>query len=247
MLFFIPQIVSPYSGTYLQVVTLWTFVDIAPVISYAILGMYQAAFFFTYCTVLAFTVYSGHVTELYRKVEGMLRKRVSLTLIEYFAFRDFLVGHCWASYLFTTGGVKLFSAIMWAFLATNTPINIYCLQRLVFYKQPFFVTVIVWFIICLQICALCVVLGPLARCCQLLHRPTKWIARFQLMTSETLSDQFGNSSNRITSGQKQKRQWTMLKFKFNDLFFRLLFGPKYAICIGPTSPITYMTAVEVLL
>lgn len=228
--------VSPYSDGYKIFAICWFLFD-AVVVTYEILGLFRSALFFAYCTVLAYTVYSGHVVDLTKKVSRVLFKNIKetgeivLKVKDYLLFQEFMVGHTKASYLFSTGGVKLFSFIMWAFLITNTPINIYCIRRLVFIEQPLLVDVIVWFIFSLQFCACLVVMGPLARGCQILHQPSAWIPRLQLM---------------ITHADKgQQLNWMLLKFKYNDLFFRLLFGPKYAICFGPTNPITYMTALEV--
>lgn len=224
-----------YSGYYSLFTFIWNLFDLF-FITYECLGTLHRAFFFIYCTEMAYAVYAGHATELYNRISGILQKKINkkgnvvLKVKDYFAFRDYLREHNLVCYLFTTGGTKLFSSVMWAFIVLNTPINIYLIRRLVFMKQPIIIIVLLWFIITLQIAACCVVMSPLARCCQVLHKPIVWISQFQLITYDNT---------------RKAYYWTLLKLKFNDLFFRLHYGPKYAVCMGPTSPITYMNACEV--
>ena len=128
-------------------------------------------------------------------------------------------------YLVVAGSDELFGAVLFTFLITNVPINIYCIRNLVFLRLDPIIVATFYFMITVQFVALVTVFGPPAWCCAVYHAPKKWIFQLQIRLSGP--------------------PWCLLKLKYDDLLNRMLYGSKIAIYMGPNSPITYMSALEV--
>ena len=145
-------------------------------------------------------------------------------------------------YLMICGSRELFGWVLFAFLFINLPININLIRRNIFTKRLKPIeSLILWFICFIQIFISFIVLCPLAWCCKVYHTPKKFIPSFQLMTIISSNQQQSIECN-ITN---QKNGWLWYKLKYDDLYQRLLYGPKFAISIGPVKEITYFNSLEV--
>ena len=119
----------------------------------------------------------------------------------------------------------MYGRIVFAYILTNIPISIYYVRRLFFVDQPFIEALTELIILGIEIISDMVIFGPMAWCCQVYHSPKKFIPKLQLML--------------------RGHRCIPLKLKLDDLYNRLVRGPKMATTIGPMHPITYSSTVEV--
>ena len=118
---------------------------------------------------------------------------------------------------------------MYTFLCTNIPINIYIMRRIVFKRdQPWLDVFIAWFVALLQFGGAVAVFLPIAWCNTVYHAPKRFIPRLQFMMAAHY-------------------RWLPSKLKYDDLYNRLMHGPKITVAIGPVNAITYWAFIEVCL
>ncbi|KAH9391892.1 hypothetical protein TYRP_022391 [Tyrophagus putrescentiae] len=206
---------------------------------FGLVQMTQAAFFFTNCTILGTIVYTGHVRELYSQVEVMLAKyssagstTISVLPVQrcYHVLANVLAEHNKVCYLVMRGCVELFGSVLLAFICTNLPVNVFLLRRNILLHYSTVSNLISWAIVLAQSMAAVVVFAPLAWCAEVYHRPKRWIPKLSMML--------------MTAADRPK--WYLLQMKYDDLYGRLMHGPKIAINIGPVESITFRSALEFL-
>ena len=135
--------------------------------------------------------------------------------------------HNRVTYLVISGSHELFAFVLYAFLLTNIPVNVYLIQRNIFEQQKLMDQMVLWTVVFIQLIVFIIVFGPLAWCAEVYHSPAKFIPILQPML-------------RGSSG------WLWHKMKYEDLYHRLIDdGPKLAVCVGSVREITYMASIEV--
>ena len=208
---------------------------------FGLVQMTQAAFFFTNCTILGTIVYTGHVRKLYSQVEVMLAKyssagqgsTISVLPVQrcYHVLANVLAEHNKVCYLVMRGCVELFGSVLLAFICTNLPVNVFLLRRNILLHYSTVSNLISWAIVLAQSMAAVVVFAPLAWCAEVYHRPKRWIPKLSMMLMTAAAD---------------RPKWYLLQMKYDDLYGRLMHGPKIAINIGPVESITFRSALEVV-
>lgn len=204
-------------------------IEIICILHYSLIRLLQCALFFTFCTIIATLTYSGHVRELYKIVKiKVLKNRQQLTFSTIFInLQKLLEDHNKVCYLVVAGSNELFGAVLFSFLVTNVPINIFCIRQLVFFKTNFTEKYLISFTMAMQFFALAAVMGPPAWCSVLYHSIARQIPKLQVLMNG--------------------RPWLLLKLKYDDFLNRMLYGCKIAIFMGPAGPITYSSALEVII
>lgn len=191
--------------------------------------LYLAAFF-TLCVNIAVMVNVHHCRTICRQVKGDLGKLRSgrLTLSGFQQnLSSFLNEFYRCIGIAIYGNSELFASLLFAFLLTSAPVNIYFVQRLVFYRNNPTELAICWLVAGLQGLALYAVVGPLANHGVTMNRPMRFLSH---------------------------AQWTLtgrgvclpLKLKLNGLHFRLAAHPPITISVGPFSGVTYAFIVRFL-
>lgn len=134
--------------------------------------------------------------------------------------------HNHLTYLILYGNRHLFSWIMYGFLNTNVPINVYLISSsTVGREEPLMHVYLYWWCIVLQLLAFTFSFIPLAWCCSVFHKPRKSIPTLQ--------------------GMIKGHFWMDSKLKYDTLYGRLLSEPKLAITVGPLVAITFMSTFDV--
>ncbi|KAJ6224148.1 hypothetical protein RDWZM_002693, partial [Blomia tropicalis] len=200
---------------------------------YAGLECIQNGSFFSLCTITGTIVFAGHVIEMDRKMWKMIdqcRRKCpmlrSISCRSHKIIDNQLCEHNRVTYLVISGSRELFSYILYAFLLTNIPVNVYLISRSAIEQQKLIDQFILWGIVFVQLVVLIIVFGPLAWCAKVYHAPAKFIPILQPML-------------RSSSG------WLWYKIKYEDLYHRLIDnGPKLAVSIGTVRAITYMASIE---
>ena len=194
----------------------------------------QNALFFTMCTIMGTIVFAGHVIETNKTIWKLIEKYrcenlmlPSIPLPCRMIISNQMFEHNRVTYLVISGSRELFGYILYSYLLTNLPINVYLLRRNVFEQQELEEQLLIWLVILLQLLASMIVFGPLAWCAEVYHSPEKFIPILQPML-------------------RGPRGWLIYKMKYEDLYHRLIDdGPKLAVSIGPVRAITYMASLEV--
>ncbi|KAJ6219639.1 hypothetical protein RDWZM_005451 [Blomia tropicalis] len=194
----------------------------------------QNAMFFTFCTITGTIVFCGHVIETNQTVWKLIDKyRSHNSMLSWIPFRcrriivNQLVEHNRVTYLVISGSRELFGYVLYAYLLTNIPINVYIIRRNLYETQEFKDQLLLYVIAFLQLLAAIIVFIPLAWCAKIYHSPAMFIPILQPM----LRNQHG---------------WLLYKMKYEDLYNRLIDrGPKLAVSIGTLRAITYMASFEV--
>src|SRR5699024_2066514 len=135
--------------------------------------------------------------------------------------------HLVTSYL-VDGGEKLFGALMFAFVLTNLPINIYLLRKIMFTPTGMlpYIRLLYYLLFLVHTAIFALLMLPISWASTRLHEPKRWLSKAQLVNTHS------------------KLLWHRLKV--DDLFGRLVSGPKISIYMGPSNPITFKTTLEVL-
>ncbi|KAJ6224140.1 hypothetical protein RDWZM_002685 [Blomia tropicalis] len=153
--------------------------------------------------------------------------RVIVPLRFYSIVSDQFIGYTQVTSHLLNGNREIFGTIMYAFLMTNIPVNVYLLQRNVFMKQRQFEIAIVWMVIALQLISAFNVLTLLSWSAAVYRKPAKFIPILQPMLHGS-------------------RNWLLLKIKYENFFHRLVDGgPQIGIAIGPIHTVTYRSSLEV--
>ena len=140
-------------------------------------------------------------------------------------------------FLVISGCRLLFGWVLFAFLLIHIPINVNLIRRCIYIQHLTLVELLViWVIGLAQILITCFVICPLAWAYTVYHSPKKFIPTFQLLSTTTATIVGGNGQN----------GWLWYKLKYDDLYQRLLYGPKFALSIGPVKEVTYFNSLEVI-
>ncbi len=195
---------------------------------YFLLPMIRCALFFTFCTFIGTMIFTGHSEEVRKEAVCLMEKYQKRGKLPHSAtaqLKRFLRVHNLVSYFAVCGSEEIFGSVMFAFMGTNIPINVYMI-KICLYKPIFSVDLAMMATVFLvQSVAACSVFVLLAYSCKKFHSPKKVLLRVMM----------------VLEGQR----WLMLKMKFNDLYYRLNYGVKIAITVGPLHGITYFSALEV--
>lgn len=124
------------------------------------------------------------------------------------------------------GNSKIWSTIMFYFIATNVPSNVYFIIHLHFDKMPFLESLIYIVLLCTQLIAAVFVLLRLAKNSKLIHGFGKYVPAVQQVL--------------------QGRMCIHLKFKYDHLLHRLT-STKYGMTVGPIFLVTYESVFKILL
>ena len=228
---------------------------------YALNRLICKGLFFVYCTIIGTIVYSGHVIEIGQNVTKIINQYKmkmkiqiqqhrfqSLSLSSFITnniplhhtrtFYFQLHEHNRVIYLVTCGVRELFGWVMFVFFLVHIPVNISLIRQNIFIQNSKVIELLVlWLIVFLQIFVAGVLFCPLAYSCKVFHSPKKFIPSFQLLTTTAPTIMDGNI--------QMNNGWIFYKMKYDDLYQRLLYGPKFAISIGPVKEITYFSSLEV--
>ena len=227
---------------------------------YSMIRLARYALFFVYCAIFTTIVCRFHLIEIEKpilkiihhyknifhlncqlhqqKLHLTIRKRlhlincIPLRHLPIFHFQ--LNEHNQTTYLLLCSCLTLFGKILFAFLLTNIPVNIYFIRRNLLENPQLIERVCLWIAWLLQIGICCMIIIPAAWCNRVAHSPKDFITNFQLLTTKI------NNNGNHAGG------WIMYKLKYEDLYQRLLYGPKLALTIGTVKPITYLSSCEVI-
>lgn len=205
---------------------LLTAVEIA-VLAYCLFHLIKLTIFFTMSSVIVRLVYGGHVEQITGQVAQLsskeqlkIRLGIPRTILDIF-----LVDHNRVCYFMSARNLQLFGSVMFVFILTNLPINIYLISRVLLARNHPLEWLLLATIFTAQVTAATVVMAPMAANCKVMHSPTKIIPKLQLLL--------------------RGRAWRIYKFKFMDLYVRLSCGPKFGVSVGDLNAITYMQICEV--
>lgn len=186
--------------------------------------------FFTFAAFLATLVFAGHTVQLTAQIRKLLRAREHSRNI---LFQTGTVNTLWryleqhnrVCYLCVTGSRTLFGSVLLAFLYTNIPVNVNVISQNILGNRSMTDLLLFWIVALFQVTCFVGVFAPLAWAHSVYHSPARFIPGLQLRLKD--------------------RRWIWLKVKYDDLYNRLLVGPKMGVSIGPLKVVTYMAFVEV--
>lgn len=124
------------------------------------------------------------------------------------------------------GDQKIWSMMMFSFLTTNVPANVYFITHLLFDQLPIFEQLFYSVIMLIQLVAAVFILLRLAKNSKLIHQFDRYIPAIQQMLTG--------------------HQYLHCKLKFDQLMHRLTTG-KYGMTVGPVFLVTYESVVKVRL
>ena len=198
--------------------------------NYILLQITRSGLFFIICCILAAIIYGGHGGKINSDISKLLfspsRIKSKNKLYHHQILYRHLTEHNKICNLVLRGGDEVFNRVMLLYFGTQVPINIYFLRQIIFLNFPILERTVIWCIILFQLASGLIVIGPLAWCNQIYHKPIKWIPKLQVV---------------IGQGPKGGLWY---KMKYDDLYNRLIQGPKIALKIGPIKSITYFSALE---
>lgn len=197
---------------------------------YQIYQILRAASFYVACSWFATAVFTRHAKAFYFKVKQLLKnsrkKHYQIVFDKQHHVIDQMIRkHNKICYLVVRGSEDLFGSVMFVFLLTNVPINVYIFWRIIFQKRTLIDMFVYWIVILLQVGAAITVFSPLAYSCGVYHSPKKFLL--------------------VIQKHLQGKQWVQRKLKIDDLYFRLIQGPKLAVSIGFLRAVTYLATLEV--
>jgi len=216
----------------------WTFVDFG-LICYQLMRMLKVAFFMICFAVMALIVQGGHVQELNRLVVKLIRLLNQTTAVDEqrhsvqvglqrTVLTRFLVDHTRICIVLIDANKQVFGPVMFCFMLTNVPINVYLISRFLLkpnFAFEFFITCIAFIT---QLLAINVTMTTLAANCKIMHSPIRFIPALQQVV--------------------RARESLQLKLRFLELYSRLSTGsPQYGISIGELHTITPMKIYEVFM
>jgi len=205
---------------------LWLSIEVSFAL-YGAMRLFHLTMFFTMFSLL-WTLFSGQFIENANHIKRVIaqHRRFRFVPHRYDSFLWSKFDDCTNIYVLAINASNvLFGGTIFACILTTIPINIYYIRRTFFAVQPCIQKVAESIVIVIQIISYLIIFTPFAWCCAVYHSPKTFIPKLQSMLH-------GN-------------QWIIFKLKLNDIFDRLVRGPKIAINIGPTKEITYATSLEV--
>ncbi len=237
--------------------------------SYVLLLIIRYAAFFTTGVLTAGLIFVRHLNEQRRAVERLLQGLLIKKTERYLSpncrltVERHLAEHNTVSYLILAGSERMFGNATAAFVYTNAspvfcsriflkyftylqiPINIFLLARIVFQRhQMWFTLATYWTVVAIQLLELVVVFSPVSHAHIVLHKPAKMIPHLQ--AAMMMVDGCGGLTKKKHTKAASMSAWTRLKLKHDDLYGRLLSGPKLTATCGVQFEITYFGFYEVL-
>ncbi len=196
---------------------------------YVLMRLVRYAILFTGSIFLGTFTLTGYLIEGQARLEKLLAQwRLPLPIRFKPLFEQFIVDHNLTCYLVVEGSRRLFGNVLLGFLYTQIPMNVLFLRRIVLFTYTdLTLTVILSIAVFVQLAISANVFLPFAWCCTVYHRPKRFIVKFQGMTRGVA--------------------WLPTKIKYDNLYGRLIRGPKIAITIGPLAEVTYFTTAEFVL
>ena len=199
---------------------------------YVLMRLVRYAILFTGSIFLGTFTLTGYLIEGQARLEKLLaryaRWRLSLPIRFKALFEQFIADHNLTCYLVVEDSRRLFGNVLLGFLYTQIPMNVLFLRRIVLFTYTdLTLTVILSIAVFVQLAISANVFLPFAWCCTVYHRPKRFIVKFQGMTRGVA--------------------WLPTKIKYDNLYGRLIRGPKIAITIGPLAEVTYFTTAEFVL
>ncbi|KAJ6215886.1 hypothetical protein RDWZM_010386 [Blomia tropicalis] len=206
------------------------------IFQYITFQILQTAIFFTVFVYLTTLVYNGHILDDNRKMLKLIneRRRNSSYMKAYIPIRyKRMIDSQVDNYIRTTtmvlnGSSDLFSIILYNFLLTNIPINIYLLVRNIFQHPSEIESILMWLIIIGQLIGATLIFSLLSWSTVIYHTPANFIPVLQPMLNRS-------------------KYWLSNKIKYDDLYYRLIDGrSKIGVSIGPIKTVTYALSLEAL-
>ncbi len=206
---------------------------------YILLCLVRYFFFFGAQTFLGTVIFTGHVLEERRLLSLKLshhrgKKRLPSVVALLPIFR-FLKEHNLVCYQVLSGSQQLWSRLIFGVLLTQAPINIVFLRRLFSERTPNSLRFLFAIFILVQLAIYGIIFVPLSWCYSVYHSPAKLFPRMLMQMS----------SNLLFFGGRRRQFWLLGKLKYDDLYGRLMRGPRIAVFIGPLHAITYLSSLEV--
>lgn len=193
--------------------------------------------------ILGTVIFTSHLIEWKNKVEAFLQKQtqklqtpINFSLGGRSLMECFLREHNLIALEVIDCSGQLWGKIIFATICTQIPINIIFVKKLLVaslssenegdVSSPLLHLIYICVFV-FQVFIFAVIFVPLGWCQKVYHSPKRFIPRFLLLST-------GNGA----------RCWR-LRLKYDDLYGRLMRGPKIALNVGELHDITYMTAAEV--
>ena len=154
--------------------------------------------------------HAGHILELNKSIHKIIIKysrikQIPLQVKNKLATQ--LYEHNRVCYLVIAGSDQLFGTIMASFLLTHIPANIYVLGKNLFATQQLKDMLYFWLIAFAQVIVWLISISPLVWSNKVYHSPKNFIPKLQIMIMK-------NPNLRL------------FKFKYDDLYNRLIQGPQ---------------------
>ncbi|KAI2796288.1 hypothetical protein BLOT_015842 [Blomia tropicalis] len=131
--------------------------------------------------------------------------------------------------LLLDGNRQIFGTILYYFLLSNIPVNIFLLARGVFEDHRTIEEIISWVFMFSQLTIMFIVFSLLSWLTAVCHKPSTFIPVLQPML-------------------KSNSNWLWYKIKYTDLYYRLVDnGPKIGVAFGDMHTVTYVSSFEILL
>ena len=185
----------------------------------------QTATIFIFCNLVSCIFYLSRIMKYKQTFVQIIKEHKRfISSWKFWQLKSILVEHSNICYLIISGNREMWSVVLFSFLAAMCPINIYLLTHLLIDSSSIIETTITSAVIAIQMICTIIILTPLASCCKAVHGIEKHLPSIQW---------------------KLKSNWLSYKLKYDDWFKNMVFGPKYAITIGPITAITYKAVMEV--
>jgi len=125
-----------------------------------VFGIVRHAFFFTYYSIIGTVVYTGHVIELNQSIMKLMGANRLTRLMPHssrLTIQQQLDDHNRVCYLVVRGSQELFGWVLFVYLLTNLPINVYFVQRNIFTDElppieRLFMWLVVFFVVSVVEC-----------------------------------------------------------------------------------------------
>ena len=142
---------------------------------------------------------------------------------------NFLVEHTRLCTTVVETSRTLYGPLIFATVLTMIPSNVIFVRRIFLLATPPSLRLIFLLVFVIQSELVLFIFVPLSWCHQVYHCPKRFIPGLLLRISA------------------QNSGWMRTKLKYDDLYGRLMSGPKLGLSVGPMHTITYFSSLEVLL
>lgn len=150
----------------------------------------------------------------------------------------FLREHNLISYLVVSCSAQLWGKITLGTVLSQVPINVVFVKKIVYRHEQsaensLALNLLFSLIVAVQGLVLVFIFAPLGWAQKISHSPEKFIPRLMLLL------------NTATKNGAKSSRWLSTVFKYNDLYGRLLRGPKIGASVATLYTITYLSFFEV--